>query len=250
MDLTGANAERVPAITVFFPAYNEEEIIEKTVRSAARVAASLAHDYEVVVVDDGSRDATAAVVERLAADDPHVRLEKHGRNRGYGAALRTGFASARKELVFFSDADGQFDLSELANLIAMLPQAPVVVGYRIKRNDPPHRLFIAKTYNLIVRAVFGLRVRDIDCAFKLFRRDALGRVALESNGAFISSELLIKLRRAGVGIAERGVHHYPRTTGYSKGAGFAVILKTIRDIIRLRLGLPLAARKGSDDVRP
>jgi len=240
MDLTPARAQRVPALTVFFPAYNEEEIIEKTVRDAGRAAASLADDYEIVVVDDGSRDGTAAAVERVAADDPHVRLEKHERNRGYGAALRTGFASARKDLVFFSDADGQFDLNELANLIAMLPQAPVVVGYRIKRNDPPHRLFIAKTYNLIVRAAFGLRVRDIDCAFKLFRRDALTRVVLESNGAFISSELLIKLRRAGVGIAERGVHHYPRTTGYSKGAGFAVILKTIRDIIRLRFGLPLA----------
>lgn len=240
MDLTPASAQRVPALTVFFPAYNEEEIIEKTVRGAARVAASLADDYEIVVVDDGSRDGTAAVVEQVAAGDPHVRLEKHARNRGYGAALRTGFASARKDLVFFSDADGQFDLRELANLIAMLPQAPVIVGYRIKRSDPPHRLFIAKTYNLIVRTVFGLRVRDIDCAFKLFRRDALARVMLESNGAFISSELLIKLRRAGVGIAERGVHHYPRTTGYSKGAGLAVILKTVRDIIRLRFGLPLA----------
>jgi glycosyltransferase involved in cell wall biosynthesis len=178
-------------------------------------------------------------VEKAAAADPHVRLVRHDRNRGYGAALRTGFAQARKDVVFFSDADGQFDLQELGGLIALLHTAPVVVGYRIKRNDPPHRLFIAKTYNLIVRAVFGLRVRDIDCAFKLLRRDALERVQLESNGAFISSELLIKLRRAGVPIAQAGVHHYPRTTGVSKGASVGVILKTIRDIIRLRLGMPL-----------
>ena len=239
MDLTAEPSPRVPGLTIFFPAFNEEAIVEQTIRGAVRAGAEVADDFEVVVVDDGSRDGTAGVVEKLAAEDPHVRLEKHDRNRGYGAALRTGFATARKDLVFFSDADGQFDLSELPLLLAALPEAPVVVGYRIKRSDPPHRLFIAKTYNLIVRAVFGLRVRDIDCAFKLFRRDALAKVSLESNGAFISSELLIKLRRAGVPIAERGVHHYPRTTGYSKGAGVAVILKTIRDIIRLRLGIPL-----------
>ena len=239
MDLTADPSKRVAGLTIFFPAFNEEAIIEQTVRAAARVGAAVADDFEIVVVDDGSSDDTTAVVERIAASDPHVRLEKHDRNRGYGAALRTGFATARKELVFFSDADGQFDVRELPVLLGALAEAPAVVGFRIKRNDPPHRLFIAKTYNLIVRMTFGLRVRDIDCAFKLFRREALEKVSLESNGAFISSELLIKLRRAGVPIAERGVHHYPRTTGYSKGAGVAVILKTIRDIIRLRLGVPL-----------
>jgi len=239
MDLSRDPTRRVPGLSIFFPAFNEEAIIEQTVRGALRAGAAAADDYEVVVVDDGSRDETVRVVEGVAREDPHVRVEKHERNRGYGAALRTGFARARKDLVFFSDADGQFDLGELPVLLAALPEAPVVVGYRIKRNDPPHRLFIAKTYNLIIRAVFGVRVRDIDCAFKLFRRDALSKVSLESNGAFISAELLIKLRRAGVPISERGVHHYPRTTGYSKGAGVAVILKTIRDIIRLRLGIPL-----------
>jgi glycosyltransferase involved in cell wall biosynthesis len=241
MDL-GVPVARVPALSIFFPAFNEEAIIEKSVRSAERAGALVADDYEVIVVDDGSSDKTADVVEGIAAANPRVRVVRHGRNRGYGAALRTGFKEARKELVFFSDADGQFDLMELSTLTAKLPEAPVVAGYRIKRSDPPHRLFIAKTYNLIVRAVFGLRVRDIDCAFKLFRRDALARVELESNGAFINSELLIKLRRAGVPIVECGVHHYPRTTGYSKGAGFMVILKTIRDIFRLRFGLPLNPR--------
>lgn len=238
--MTGAGG-RVPSLTVFFPAFNEEGIIEKTVSDALSACAPLADDLEVVVVDDGSADQTPAIVERMAAADPRVRLIKHERNRGYGAALRTGFAGARKELVFFSDADGQFDLRELPESLAMLLQAPVVVGYRIKRNDPPHRLFIAKTYKLIVRLVFGLRVRDIDCAFKLFRRKVFDDLTLESNGAFISSELLIKLSRRGTPIVERGVHHYPRTTGYSKGAGISVILKTIRDILRLRLGMPLAS---------
>ena len=239
MDLTPAGAARVDSLSIFFPAFNEEAIIAKTVADASRVAAAVADDYEVIVVDDGSRDGTAAVVESIAAANATVRLVKHERNRGYGAALRSGFSAARKRYVFFSDADGQFDLAELPKLLALLDQAPVVVGYRIKRNDPPHRLFIAKTYNLLVRAVFGLRVRDIDCAFKLFTRDVFSRISLESNGAFISSETLIKLRRAGIPIVEVGVHHYPRTTGYSKGASVGVILKTIRDIIRLRLGLPL-----------
>jgi glycosyltransferase involved in cell wall biosynthesis len=242
MDMTAAGA-RVPSLTVFFPAFNEEGIIEKTVTGALEACAPLADDLEVVVVDDGSADQTPAIVERLAAADPRVRLIRHGRNRGYGAALRTGFASARKELVFFSDADGQFDLRELPGSLAMLAQAPVVVGYRIKRNDPPHRLFIAKTYKLIVQAVFGLRVRDIDCAFKLFRRDVFDGLVLESNGAFISSELLIKLSRGGVSIVERGVNHFPRTTGYSKGAGVGVILKTIKDILRLRFGMSLASSR-------
>jgi glycosyltransferase involved in cell wall biosynthesis len=242
MDMTAAGA-RVPSLTVFFPAFNEEDIIEKTVTDALSACAPLADDLEVVVVDDGSADQTPAIVERMAAADPRVRLIKHERNLGYGAALRTGFAGARKDLVFFSDADGQFDLHELPGSLAMLSEAPVVVGFRIKRNDPPHRLFIAKTYKLIVRLMFGLRVRDIDCAFKLFRRKVFDGLTLESNGAFISSELLIKLRRRGVPIAERGVHHYPRTTGYSKGAGVSVILKTIRDILRLRFGMSLASSR-------
>jgi glycosyltransferase involved in cell wall biosynthesis len=238
VDLTVAD-DRVASLSVFFPAYNEQDIIAKTVESASRAVASLADDYEIIVVDDGSADKTAAVVEDLARRDPHVRLVSHGVNRGYGAALRTGFSSASKELVFFSDADGQFDLQELAGLLTMLKRAPVVLGYRIRRSDPLYRLFIAKVYNTVVRVVFGLRVRDIDCAFKLFRRGVLQDIGLESDGAFISSELLIKLKRRNVPMVERGVHHYPRTTGSSKGATPAVILKTIRDVVQLRLGRPL-----------
>ncbi len=236
------DAAAAPSLSVFFPAFNEEAIIEKTVRDALATLEPLVSDHEVIIVDDGSSDNTAAIVERLAAQDPRVRLIRHERNLGYGAALRSGFAGAAKQFVFFSDADGQFDLKEIAGFLPLADRAPAVVGYRIKRNDPPHRLFIAKTYNLIVRMVFGLRVRDIDCAFKMFRRDVVIGLGLESNGAFISSELLIKLRRRDVPIVERGVHHYPRTTGYSKGANAGVILRTMRDIVRLRLGMSLAPR--------
>jgi glycosyltransferase involved in cell wall biosynthesis len=232
-------SDRVESLSVFFPAYNEQDIIAKTVESASRAVSRFADDYEIIVVDDGSSDQTATVVEDIARRDPHVRLVSHGVNRGYGAALRTGFASAQKELVFFSDADGQFDLQELVGLLGMLNRAPVVLGYRIRRSDPLYRLFIAKVYNVLIRMVFGLRVRDIDCAFKLFRREVLQNVTLESDGAFISSELLIKLKRNNVPMVERGVHHYPRTTGTSKGATPKVILKTIRDVVQLRLGRPL-----------
>jgi glycosyltransferase involved in cell wall biosynthesis len=231
---------RAASLSVFFPAYNEQDIIAKTVESASSAVARFAEDYEIIVVDDGSSDATATIVSELAKRDPHVRLVSHERNRGYGAALRTGFDQAAKELVFFSDADGQFDLTELPGLLALLDRAPVVLGYRIRRSDPAYRLFIAKVYNLVIRTVFGLRVRDIDCAFKLFRKETLAQVLpLESNGAFVSSELLIKLRRRNVPMVERGVHHYPRTTGVSKGATPKVILRTIRDVIRLRTGKPL-----------
>jgi len=227
------------SLSIFFPAFNEEGIIERTVRDAVAAAQRDVSDFEVIVVDDGSEDATADIVSALAAKDPRVRLVRHEVNRGYGAALRTGFASATKDFVFFSDADGQFHLDELPATLELAHGAPVVAGYRIKRSDPWHRLVIARTYRLVIWTMFGLRIRDIDCAWKLFRRETLGAVELESNGAFISSELLIKLGRAGVPIKEIGVHHYPRTTGVSKGATPKVILKTIRDIVRLRLGMPL-----------
>ena len=233
--------DRKPSLSIFFPAYNEEGAIEQTVRDATAAARTVANDFEIIVVDDGSADGTARIVESLAAVEPRVRVVRHGTNRGYGAAIRTGLANATKDLVFYSDGDGQFHLDELPATLELAQSAPVVAGYRIKRSDPWHRLFIARTYRLVVLCVFGLRVRDIDCAWKMFRREALEGLVLESNGAFISSELLIKLRRRGVPIREVGVHHYPRLSGVSKGATPKVILKTIRDIIRLRLGLPLSA---------
>jgi len=211
------------------------------VRDALAAAKTVASDFEVIVVDDGSTDATARIVEGLAAEEPRVRLVRHGTNRGYGAAIRSGLGSSTKDLVFYSDGDGQFHLDELPATLELARKVPVVAGYRIKRSDPWHRLFIARTYRLVVFCVFGLRVHDIDCAWKMFQREALQGIVLESNGAFISSELLIKLRRRGVPIREVGVHHYPRLTGVSKGATPKVILKTIRDIVRLRLGLPLSS---------
>lgn len=231
-----------PRLTFFFPAYNEEENVAETVRRALEEVGPLVDgSIEVLVVDDGSTDRTAEIADALAAADPRVRVH-HQENRGYGGALRAGFANASGELVGFSDGDLQFDLREMARLLDRLgdptkPPVDVVIGYRIKRRDPPHRIFIAKTYNAIASIVFGLRVRDIDCAMKLFRREVFDGLPLGTDSPFLSAELLIKLKARGERIAQVGVTHYPRAAGTNTGASFRKILRTFRDIARLRWAL-------------
>ena len=228
-------------MSFFFPAFNEEENVEETVRRALDEIGPLVNgSIEVLVVDDGSTDRTPELADALAAADPRVRVH-HQENRGYGGALRAGFANSRGELIGFSDGDLQFDLSEMSRLLTRLedPARPVdaAIGYRIKRRDPPHRIFIAKTYNTIVSALFGLRVRDIDCAMKLFRREVFDGLPLATDSPFLSAELLIKLRARGERIAQVGVNHYPRAAGTNTGASFRKILRTFRDIGVLRLAL-------------
>jgi glycosyltransferase involved in cell wall biosynthesis len=196
---------------------------------------------EIVIVDDGSTDRTPELADALAAAHPEVRVV-HQENRGYGGALRTGFASSRGRLISFSDGDLQFDLTEIGRLLARLDDparkpVDVVIGYRIKRRDPAHRIFIAKTYNAIVSVLFGLRVRDIDCAMKVFRREVFDGLRLDTDSPFLSAELLIKLRARGERMAQVGVNHYPRTAGTNTGASFRKILRTFRDIGKLRLAL-------------
>ena len=230
-----------PRLTFFFPAYNEEENIAETVRRALDEIGPLAGgSIEVLAVDDGSTDRTAQIADELAAADPRVRVH-HQENRGYGGALRAGFANARGELVCFSDGDLQFDLREMSRLLDRLSDerrpVDVVIGYRMKRRDPPHRIFIAKTYNAIVSVLFGLRVRDIDCAMKVFRREVFDGLRLDADSPFLSAELLIKLRARGERIAQVGVTHYPRAAGTNTGASFRKILRTFRDIGKLRVAL-------------
>ena len=230
-----------PRLTFFFPAYNEEENVAETVHRALDEIGPLVDGrIEVLVVDDGSTDRTGPIADALAAADERVRVH-HQANRGYGGALRAGFANARGELIGFSDGDLQFDLAEMDRLLRRLADTrkpvDVVIGYRIKRRDPPHRIFIAKTYNAIVSLGFGLRVRDIDCAMKLFRREVLDGLPLTTDSPFLSAELLIKLRARGERIAQIGVNHYPRAAGTNTGASFQKILRTFRDLARLRLAL-------------
>ena len=232
-------AARVPALSYFFPAHNEEANLEALVEEALEALPALADRFEVIAVDDGSRDATPAIADRLAAAHPGiVRAVHHPTNLGYGAALRSGFRAARYELVCFTDGDRQFRVADLGRLTARLlaPDAPdVVAGYRIRRADPPIRTIYARLYKLANRIWFGLRVRDVDCACKLFRRPALEGIMVESGGAFFSAELLVKLRAAGRSIAETGVPHYPRTAGSPTGAKPSVIWRAVKDFWSLRL---------------
>lgn len=244
-----------PDITLFFPAYNEEANLEGTITAAtaalSRTLATGGRSYELLIIDDGSRDQTPAIADRLAAADPHVRVV-HQQNGGYGVALATGFREARGELIAFSDADLQFDLSELWSLLMALDseQVDAVIGYRIRRMDPRKRIFIAAVYNRLTALLFDLRlanldgslspVRDIDCALKVFKRSAIEGIPLDSLSPFRTAELLIKLGALRVPMAQVGVHHYPRTAGANTGASPRKIMRTLRDLFALRLRLTFA----------
>ncbi len=232
---------RVARLSYFFPAHNEEANIEGLVAEALETLPSLADQFEIIAVDDGSRDGTPRLADELAARHPDlVRVVHHPVNLGYGAALRSGFAAARYELIAFTDGDRQFKVVDIGRLTARSAQADapdVVVGFRIKRADAFIRTLYARAFRLANRTFFDLRVTDVDGACKLFRRAALEDIRVESDGAFFSAELLIKLREAGRSVVEVGVPHYPRTAGSATGAKPTVILRAVRDFWRLRLSL-------------
>ena len=236
-----AGPVRVPRLSYFFPAHNEEANVELLTEEALAILPSLADAFEIVIVDDGSRDATPGIADRLASTHPGVvRAVHHLTNLGYGAAVRSGLGAARYELIAFTDGDRQFRIEDLARLtsrIAAADKPDVVVGYRIRRADPLVRTVYAKLYRLANRLFFGVRVRDIDCACKLFRREALEGVRLESGGAFFSAELLIKLAARGARVVEVGVPHHPRTAGSPTGAKPSVVFRAVRDFWALRLRL-------------
>ena len=227
-------------LSLFFPCHNEAENLEALVADALAALPALATTYEVILVDDGSRDDTAGVAERLVQRHGGVvRLVRHDVNRGYGGALRSGFAAARYSHLAYTDGDRQFRVADLARLVerARETRSPVVIGYRLQRADPPLRLVYATLYRVANRIWFGLRVRDVDCAAKLFQRDVLRNINVHSDGAFFSAELLIRLRLAGVNALEVGVPHYPRTAGSPTGARLSVIARAVRDFWSLRIGL-------------
>lgn len=237
MSASTSPAPRFPgrSLSLFFPMFNEEANVEESVKTALAVLPGLVADFEIIVVDDGSKDATGARAEALAAADARVRVVRHPVNRGYGAALRSGFTAARRELVFFTDGDLQFDLAELALLLEQLGDADGVFGYRITRRDPAHRRLNAFLWNSLVRLVLGLRVRDVNCAFKLLKKSALERAGpLEAEGALLSAELIYRLQQSGARLREIGVHHYPRTRGTQTGARPGVIVKAFRELLALR----------------
>ena len=234
---------RLPELTYFFPAHNEEPNLRGLVEEALETLPGLAERFEIVIVDDGSRDETPRIADELAGAHAQVRAVHHATNLGYGAALRSGFAAARFANIAFTDGDRQFRVADLGRLIERLGAGDVdaVVGYRIRRADPLARTVYARLYRLANRIFFGLTVRDVDCACKLFSRASLEGVSVESGGAFLSAELLIKLRARGRRLAEVGVPHYPRTAGNPTGAKPSVVLRAVRDFWLLRVRLWAAA---------
>lgn len=221
-------------LSIVLPAHNEQENIEGAIAEATVAAERLVAGHEVVVVDDGSTDSTAARVRRMAEADPRIRLVEHERNRGYGEALRSGFLASRLDFIFFTDADLQFDMSELELLLPYAGTVDVVAGYRINRRDTLTRRINARAWNWLVRVLFYVPVRDIDCAFKLFERRVLGEVDIESVGAMVNTELMVKLGRSGASVVEVGVHHRPRRAGEARGASPRVIATALREIMRMR----------------
>ncbi|MBX7222293.1 MAG: glycosyltransferase family 2 protein [Blastocatellia bacterium] len=203
-------------ISAVLPAYNEEENIETAVGKLVEVLESLSfQDYEVIVVNDGSQDRTAEISERLAQENRHVRVIHHNPNKGYAEALKTGFYGAKHELVFYTDSDNQFDVKELKNFLPLIEENDLVCGFRIYRFDPLTRLFLSWGFNLLVRIIFRIRVRDIDCAFKLFRRTVFDKITIESKKFFVDAEVLAKARYHKLKMVEIGVRHFPRTAGAS-----------------------------------
>jgi dolichol-phosphate mannosyltransferase len=204
------------SLSLIIPAYNEQATIRQAILEADQALAALVDEYEILIVDDGSRDDTAAIAARVAQRRDCVRLLRHSRNRGYGAALRTGFEAARFDRVAFTDADCQFHLADLVRLLPLTEQAHLAAGYRVRRQDPRLRRFLSWGYNLLVRCLLGTRVSDCDCALKVFRREALRRLLPETTGFFVNTEMLARARRLGYAVEEAGVRHRPRLGGASK----------------------------------
>jgi glycosyltransferase involved in cell wall biosynthesis len=230
-------------LSVFFPAYNDSGTIASMVIRAVKAASELTPDYEVIVVNDGSVDATAQIADELARTYPQVRVIHHEKNLGYGGALQTGFRSATKEFIFYTDGDAQYDPGEMGALWArMTPDADLVNGYKISRSDPLHRIVIGRLYHLIVSRLFGLTVRDVDCDFRLMRRSIFERFSLEKTSGVICLELMKKIQDAGFHIVEVPVHHYHRAFGRSQFFNFRRIVKTGVDVMRLWFTLVVRQR--------
>jgi glycosyltransferase involved in cell wall biosynthesis len=221
-------------ISVFFPCHNEQDNVERVTRQALDVLKDVSTDFEVIIVNDGSTDRTAEIADRLARENPNVKVIHHQVNHGYGAALQSGFHAAAKDWVFYTDGDGQFDIKELPPLLDLTDKYDIVTCYRINRQDPPLRKLNAWAWGKLVCFLFNLKIKDIDCAFKLYRREIFDKIEMHSRGALIDTEILARAQRAGYRLVQRGVHHYPRLAGRQSGANLRVILRAFKELFQLR----------------
>jgi glycosyltransferase involved in cell wall biosynthesis len=230
-----ASAGKLSSLTVFFPCYNEEANVERVTEAALRTCARVADDYEVIIVNDGSKDRTEQIADDLAAKHGgRVRAVHNKPNRGYGGALQRGFREATKDLVFYTDGDGQFDFEEIDRLIPLLADHDIVSAYRMDRKDPLMRKINAACWGTLIRLLFRLKVRDIDCAFKIYPKQFIDAIELKSEGALIDTEMLARATRGGYSIGQVGVHHFPRTAGQQTGANLRVILRAFKELFKLR----------------
>jgi len=223
----------VNSISVFFPCFNEQENVARTVEKALNVLEKLNIDFEVIIVDDGSSDDTGKIADEIIDRNDRVKVVHHERNLGYGAALQSGFKAATKELVFYTDGDGQFDINEMPPLLPMMKQFDIVSCYRLKRQDPFIRKINGWCWTKLVCLLFGLRIRDIDCAFKLYKRDIFDNIRMTSTGALIDTEILARAENKGYRITQKGVHHFPRSAGEQTGANLGVIFRAFKELFKL-----------------
>ena len=238
----------MPSISLVMPAYNEADNIEPMVAEATPALEANADSHEIIVVDDGSADETAAVTRRVMESYPNVRLVEHPVNKGFGAAVFSGFTSAEKDWIFYTDADRQFVLSELERFVPYMDEADLIAGYRAPRRDPFMRVFYGKGWSALCTLMFGYTVRDVDCGFKLFRREIIESLApqIASRGATFSIEWLVRAKRAGYRFVELPVTHQPRVAGSQTGANIDVIVRAFRELTQVRLQL---WREGNTDDR-
>jgi glycosyltransferase involved in cell wall biosynthesis len=232
----------ISSLSFVFPMYNEIGNLERTVREATEVGLRVTPDLEIVVVDDASTDGSGALADRLAAENPHLRVVHHPTNRKLGGALKTGFATASRQWVLYIDSDLPIRMEDALEAVPLTDEADLVIGYRINRCEGLKREVMSWCYNRLIRVLFGLKVRDVNFAFKLMRQEVLRQVHLASEGSFIDAELLLEARRAGFKIAEIGLNYYPRTAGTSTLASAAVVRKLEREMNRYGWTVPARRR--------
>ena len=223
-------------ISFFFPCYNEEDNVSELITQSERVLKEYANAWEIIIVNDGSSDRTREIVEGIMKDNSNLRLINHDVNQGYGAALTSGCENAKYDLVFFSDGDLQFNLNEISPFLEKIDEYDYIIGYRIKRQDNFIRIFNANLWNFVLRITCGLKVRDIDCAFKLFHRNIFKGIQIHSRGAFASAEILLKLKDNRFNFTEIGVNHFPRIKGEQTGGNPFVIFKAINELLKYKFG--------------
>jgi len=224
----------ITSLSVFFPCYNEKDSVRSLTEKTLSVIAEICTDYEVILVDDGSSDGTSTIADQLAHEYPAVRVIHHPQNKGYGAALQSGFRAATKDYVFYTDGDGQFNIGELPKLLPLIKTYDIVSAYRIRRQDNMIRKINAYCWTKLVGFLFHLNLKDIDCAFKLYKREIFDHIEMHSTGALIDTEILARAQRKGYTMTQIGVHHYPRLAGQQTGATVKVILRAFKELFKLR----------------